>query len=1243
MCSKAKFLIYLVVVLGLASGVLADTMTWSNGAAGNSSWCDADNWSPAEEPRGSDFAVIDATSPDRGPVVGGTCDVYVAGIEGPNPAFGHTQVMDINTTSTVKVGISGWFWRDGAGEAIININGSTVITVGGEAFRGTDNGISRLNISGNPSITVDGSFRGADESGSFFINMSGGLLDLGADFLIGDNGGAEINIDGGTILVATDMDMGGLRGSAPITINMTGGLIRVAGVFRFPGSASRGGNIVMNLDGGVVDCNEFVHGGTSGDQPSYTDDWLVDIEQGQLRIAGDVRDVIDANVAAGQITAYAGEGVVVVELIDGNTVVTALPPNPNTATNPNPPDKSTGIDLNTVLSWTPGDNASSHDVYFGTSLSEVENATTSDSVYRGNFGPNTWDPCSNGVELEQSTTYYWRIDEVDESVPIDPESPWKGRVWWFRTQSPIVDENLRVWYKLDDPNGFIATDSSGYDHHGGVDGSANLWNPTEGHDGGSRIFDEDGDARTVIDVPTMALETMDSGVSVLVWLKDNYDKGGDNVVFATGTGGEIGLYHVYAVVPDSTDNVLFRAGDDTNDVLSAPLVAREGWHHFAFVKDEDNDEMAIYYDGKLLASQSGVSDNLALLQGAPFKIGALTYGENWDYEGSMDDFKIYDKALTATEIRVVYRGGQLELAWAPIPGDNVTDVSRDVGLLWSAGDFAVQHDVYFGTNWDDVNDATTVVSLGVYKGRHDIDANSYVPPSDLALNTAYYWRVDEVNDPCVWKGPVWTFTVANFITIDDFESYNDSDPIYSTWSENAGAILDDFYPGDPTHSGEQSMWLWYFNDYGPDSDYSEVGRDLGVGGMDFTQAGVKALTLYFYGNPTNDAGSTEEPYVGIDDGSTYAESRYLATGNPISDIQEEEWHEWNIPISDLNTVPISDLNTVTLTSVQHIYIGFGQRGSSVEGGYGEVYFDDVRLYPPRCRPEPGLHPVYDWSGNCIVDYADIGIMADNWLRTDANLSPVTNPGTTGLVGCWKLDDGSGSIATDSSVYANHGALTGNYSWVSGHENSAVNFSSGRILVPDALQLRPTSQVSASAWLYYTGNPGKNARVLVKGRDNFEAYCIEQSDKDSFSFYVGEPNGTRHFADSNDGDIHGDEWSHVAGTYDGTTVKSYINGQVVGSVSAIGLSLSQDANGLGIANRSDAMDKPFKGTVDEVRVYNRALTDAEVAWLATDGTGYAALRSCANIYDAEGQGAQVINFRDFAKFMTAWMEEKFWPE
>ncbi len=99
-----------------------------------------------------------------------------------------------------------------------------------------------------------------------------------------------------------------------------------------------------------------------------------------------------------------------------------------------------------------------------------------------------------------------------------------------------------------------------------------------------------------------------------------------------------------------------------------------------------------------------------------------------------------------------------ELSRDPSPPNDATDVPIDATLSWTAGAFAVSHDVYFGTVFEDVNDATRANPLDVLISQGQA-ATSY-DPGTLAYGVTYYWRIDEVNgapDNTIHKGQVWNF------------------------------------------------------------------------------------------------------------------------------------------------------------------------------------------------------------------------------------------------------------------------------------------------------------------------------------------------------------------------------------------------------------------------------------------------------------------------------------------------------
>jgi len=441
--------------------------------------------------------------------------------------------------------------------------------------------------------------------------------------------------------------------------------------------------------------------------------------------------------------------------------------NDGNAFDPYPADDATKIPLDVSgFSWGAGCSAVSHDVFFGTNADDVNSATPEsypNVTYTPGATSGSYDPPG---PLEYGTHYYWRVDAVGSGG-----QRWQGKTWHFRSEMEVEDPSLLVWYKFDElPPSSIALDSSGNEYDGSIYGDVNDWDPTGGQFGGSRIF---GGSCTL---PASVPKTLTSAVSITMWLKDlpiSYDDNWTNSIL-NADSGNIPDWRMRIMVPsnqDSSDDwpgyILWRAGMEPNDRLSWDLGGVRidelyGWHHWVFIKDEITQTMKIYFDGSLVASSSGTTiANLSEMW--PSNIGIGSQGS-----ASMDDFRIYNRALSDANVLEVFRGGDLWSAWFPQPRDFETKVAPDVTLKWNPGDYADSHDVYFGNNWDDVNEATTASSEFV----DNMEPNSY-DLTDLDLGKTYYWRVDEVNesDPCIWKGKVWRFS-TNYIVIDDFESYN---------------------------------------------------------------------------------------------------------------------------------------------------------------------------------------------------------------------------------------------------------------------------------------------------------------------------------------------------------------------------------------------------------------------------------------------------------------------------------------
>lgn len=133
---------------------------------------------------------------------------------------------------------------------------------------------------------------------------------------------------------------------------------------------------------------------------------------------------------------------------------------------PYPADGAVNVSQSAILRWSAGAPAASHDVYFGVDQNAVADANTAADIYmaRQELDEITFDP----GPLEWGTTYYWRIDEVNDT---NPDSPWPGRVWTFTTAGFVVVDNMEG-YTDDEGNRIYQSWVDGYpDRNGGTVGN----------------------------------------------------------------------------------------------------------------------------------------------------------------------------------------------------------------------------------------------------------------------------------------------------------------------------------------------------------------------------------------------------------------------------------------------------------------------------------------------------------------------------------------------------------------------------------------------------------------------------------------------------------------------------------------------------------------------------------------------------------------------------------------------------
>jgi len=715
----------------------------------------------------------------------------------------------------------------------------------------------------------------------------------------------------------------------------------------------------------------------------------------------------------------------------------------------------------------------------------------------------------------------------------------------------------------------------------------------------------------------------------------------------TMTGGELNI----------TDNIKLGEGGGTGIIYLYGGVVNNG-----------NDEPIIGSNSYIDITEG----TLVLTGDARIPVNDLVgVGKIKAYDGLGRIVATYDAG--EDETTVIGGLGDPNLAWMPEPSDHLTIDWTPAGptLSWLPGENADKHDVYFGTVFEDVNDANRTVTHGVQVSQGQ-DPCSYGPVA-VDIGTTYYWRIDEVNGDTIWEGDVWRFTVNNYIVVDDMDEYGDAmtpgitgGRIYYVWRDGWG-VTDPPLPGNNT--GSQ---VYHWNDYGTDFMESTIVRsgvsmpyyyendgdnqskpvatyhqsdldyyseatvstsDLPIG-LDWTEEDVEALSLWFHGDPNNDANSTEQMYVKLN-GSR------IAYDGDMSDIKEPSWHEWNIKLAEFGI----DLNNVTSLS-----IGFGDDDENA-GGAGIVYFDDIRLYPARCVPSI-LQPDGDLDDDCDADYDDLDIMAGDWLVSD-----YTGPGSDGVLM---------NFPTDNSQWVNDPCrdqcldFDGLNDWVDLADDEFSNFQDKTIAFWVKIRTFPEPYPHVFSFQNAGDAP---YRIYIRTRgENEEGGIVRARFVDDYlpNYSVGT-----------------DEWHHLALVARNTGSNS-ASGEYYGDGTFLGEIAGQPrhtggASGVCIGSFNDGSSGFLDGSYDDFRVYDDALDLDEIKYLAEVSGGVAPtadmmlwykfdettgqiaanssayefnrpLTSVAELYDSEPEGSRKVNFKDLAVMAAdSWLEGTLlWP-
>ena len=204
------------------------------------------------------------------------------------------------------------------------------------------------------------------------------------------------------------------------------------------------------------------------------------------------------------------------------------------------------------------------------------------------------------------------------------------------------------------------------------------------------------------------------------------------------------------------------------------------------------------------------------------------------------------------------------------------------------------------------------------------------------------------------------------------------------------------------------------------------------------------------------------------------------------------------------------------------------------------------------------------------------------------------------VGDWRMDTGSGTVLVDSSTFGNNGTILGNPTWVAGQHGLALRMdgTGDYATVPDSASLDMTTAITMAAWV----KPEKTAtqylikKATINGTGGYEL-SLSSAGKVFVRLNQVASGDTYRINSVTSYPAHSTTWMHVAATYGAGIMRLYVNGVQEGANLAGPASITLNNLALGIGAQSDGATT-LQGAMDDVLLYNTALTASEIAALAT---------------------------------------------
>jgi len=728
----------------------------------------------------------------------------------------------------------------------------------------------------------------------------------------------------------------------------------------------------------------------------------------------------------------------------------------------------------------------------------------------------------------------------------------------------------------------------------------------QGLEGTALNFNEDYTDFGDIDIPGTG--------TVNLWFRPDIDYDGDQP-----DTGKL-WYKRHSIDMDfQSDSTLRTHVDGSVYLFSKPRTYHAGvWYHVAWSWGADGTHL--YINGT--EEDSDPSTDTAPDSAKPFVMGAATDASD-DYVqfflGTMDLYQLHSRALSASEVAALYHRHSWKLDqlahWDLEEGEgqeteDVTGNGHD-GTLGDSGDEDDHDPVWVegisgkALEFDGVDDFVSAADPATLKLTND-------------FSISFWFNTDAIQQDGGGKGMVFMANTAD----GSFGAYSgfaiDGDGIASDswwdgiriWKATGASSLQDIeYVGG--HDGQWHQVTVIFS--------STEGMMLYVDGfLEVQRSGYTddvrydSTTPYLLFGAENNDGSIYHYYEGKLDEALIHSTPLNASA--VRAMYQATLSNYRSAIFDHTLSTNAPTGTYTARA--------GTMDAAAEIGFEVLPLPDIKLSTDNASYEPGENVTVDALYTGTDDTMDFELRYPNGTTLHEE-TVRTKPASEylfgdDLVAWWDFDEGEGDVAADLSGKGNHGDIN-DASWTQGVSGAALDFDGDGDHVALGMEDFQPDEYGFLFWFNADTIPATidNSYLLTKDANAEDHDMAIQVYNDTLRFHVDDGSTTAILTTA----IVENTWYHVGGTYDGSDLKLYLNGELKNSTTHSGLRIASPGNNYILGAQKNTPQDFFDGIIDETRFYARALTADEIAALYQLHSDKAHIAAHWNFAEGKGQLAE----------------------